>query len=70
MTDNVWRLCSTCKKPIHHGRPYQVCSVSTCNRKRTGLAFCSVDCWDAHVPDANHRQAWAVEEIAPRSGAK
>jgi hypothetical protein len=67
MSDSVWRTCSNCKKPIHHGQLYQVCSVSTCNRKRSSLVFCSVDCWDAHLPDANHRQAWAVEERAPRA---
>lgn len=67
MSDNVWRECSTCKKPIHYGQKYQVCNVSTCNRKRNSYVFCSVDCWDAHLPLANHREAWAVEETAPRS---
>jgi hypothetical protein len=63
--ENVWRHCSTCHKPIAYGQIYHVCSVSTCNRRRTGLAFCCLDCWDAHLPDANHRSAWAVEERAP-----
>ena len=63
---NVWRECSVCKKSIHYGQTYQVCNVSTCNRKRNSLVFCSVSCWDAHLPDANHRSAWAVEERAPR----
>lgn len=62
----VWRECSTCKKPIRSGQKYWVCSVSTCNRKRSSYVFCSVDCWDAHLPFANHREAWAVEETAPR----
>ena len=62
----IWRQCSTCKKDIPYGHVYHVCSVSTCNRKRTGLVFCSLDCWDAHLPDANHRNAWAVEERAPQ----
>jgi hypothetical protein len=39
--------------------------VSTCNRPRTGLVFCSVSCWEVHLPDANHREAWAVERRAP-----
>ncbi len=26
---------------------YWVCNVSTCNRPRTALAFCSVNGWDA-----------------------
>ena len=65
----VWRPCSSCKKPIHHGQIYQVCSVSTCNRARTGLVFCSVGCWDAHVPVMNHRDAWCEEERAPSAAA-
>jgi len=64
---NVWRPCSSCKKPIHYGQIYQACSVSTCNRPRTGLVFCSPGCWDAHVPVLNHRDAWCVEERAPRA---
>lgn len=64
---NQWRRCSACKKPISLGAVYQVCSVSTCNRERTGLAFCSVECWEVHLPGANHREAWAVEKRAPAS---
>ena len=62
-----WRRCSACKKPIALGALYQVCSVSTCNRERTGLAFCCVECWEVHLPGANHREAWAVEKRAPAS---
>ena len=51
------RHCSRCKNPILCGASYLVCSVSTCNRARTGLVFCSLDCWDAHVPVAGHRDA-------------
>ncbi len=61
----AWRRCSACKKPIANGAVYQVCSVSTCNRERTGLVFCSVECWEVHLPSANHREAWAVERRAP-----
>jgi len=57
--------CSTCKKPIAYSADYYKCSVSTCNRKAMALFFCTVDCWDAHVPDANHRDAWAEKETAP-----
>jgi hypothetical protein len=46
---------------------YYKCSVSTCNNKRTGLTFCSVPCWDAHLPFANHRTAGAVEDRAPKT---
>ncbi len=39
--------------------------MSTCNRARTALAFCSVDCWEVHLPTERHREAWAIEERAP-----
>jgi hypothetical protein len=60
-----WKKCNSCKKPIAFGRIYWVCNVSTCNRKRTGLVFCEVSCWDAHVPMMNHRESWAEERRAP-----
>ena len=60
-----WRRCSACKQPIGLGAGYWVCSVSTCNRKRTGLVFCTVSCWEVHLPEAHHREAWAVERTAP-----
>jgi len=63
--DASWRRCSACKGPIALGSTYWTCSVSTCNQKRTGLAFCSVSCWDAHLPVARHREAWAEERTAP-----
>jgi hypothetical protein len=44
---------------------YYLCSVSTCNRKKIGLFFCSVPCWDAHLPTARHRDAWAESAKAP-----
>jgi hypothetical protein len=62
-----WRRCNACKKPIALGAKYWTCSVSTCNRKRTGLVFCTVTCWEVHLPGANHREAWAEEQIAPRT---
>ncbi len=63
--ETSWRRCSACKGPIALGATYWTCSVSTCNQKRTGLAFCSVSCWDAHLPVARHREAWAEERTAP-----
>jgi hypothetical protein len=63
----VWRRCSACKQDIALGATYWTCNVSTCNRKRTGLVFCSVTCWEVHLPGANHRESWAVECTAPRS---
>jgi hypothetical protein len=63
--DDVWMLCSACRKPIRFGGTHWVCSVSTCNRDRTRLVFCSVACWDSHVATLRHREAWAVEARAP-----
>ena len=63
--ETQWRRCSACKQPIAHASTYWTCGVSTCNRERTGLVFCSVRCWEVHLPSANHREAWAVEKTAP-----
>jgi hypothetical protein len=60
-----FRRCTTCRTPIPFEAAYWVCSVSTCNRPRTGLFFCSLPCWDAHLPEARHREAWAEERRAP-----
>ncbi len=60
-----FRSCSTCKKPIAFSAKYYVCSVSTCQRSATNFAFCSLDCWDAHVPTFRHKDAWAEERRAP-----
>lgn len=60
-----WKKCNSCKKPIAFSAIYWVCNVSTCNRKRTGLSFCTVSCWDAHLPLVNHRESWAEERKAP-----
>jgi hypothetical protein len=66
--DDVWLLCSACRKAIPFGSTHWVCSVSTCNRDRTRLVFCSVACWDSHVATLRHRDAWAVEARAPMRG--
>lgn len=61
-----WKRCSTCKSDIGFDTAYWTCSVSTCNRPRTGLAFCSVSCWDAHVPIMRHRDdAGALDARSP-----
>jgi hypothetical protein len=61
-----WRLCSSCRGEIEFEQVYWECSVSTCARvARTGLFFCSVPCWEAHLPTMRHREAWAVEKRAP-----
>jgi hypothetical protein len=66
----TWRRCSACKQPIALGATYWVCNVSTCNRARTALAFCTLTCWEVHLPSANHREAWALERTAPRTPAE
>jgi hypothetical protein len=63
--DSGWRRCSSCKKEIGFTATYWVCNVSTCNRKRMGLVFCTTSCWDVHLPLMNHREAWAEERRAP-----
>lgn len=65
MESTFWRKCSTCKKPIPFKSRYYVCSVSTCNGQRTGYVFCSIQCFDAHIPGARHRDAGAIEQTAP-----
>ena len=60
-----FRLCSSCKRELAFESTYFTCSVSTCNRKRTGLTFCSLPCFEAHVPIVRHREAWAEEQRAP-----
>jgi hypothetical protein len=63
--EGTWKHCNICKAPIAYRAEYFVCSVSTCNRKRTGLNFCSLACFEAHLPTARHRDAWAEREKAP-----
>jgi len=65
MDEDSWLRCSACKEDIAYRELHWVCSVSTCNRNRTRLVFCSVQCWDSHVAILRHRDAWAVEQRAP-----
>lgn len=60
-----WKKCSVCKKTIGFGQKYYVCSVSTCNGQRTGYVFCSIQCFETHLPGARHRDAAAIEMTAP-----
>ena len=62
-----WRKCSSCKKDILTNQVYYLCSVSTCRGSSTNYVFCSVNCWDAHVPTERHRPdtAGAIEKRAP-----
>lgn len=63
--DGFWRRCSSCKREIGFSVPYWTCSVSTCNRKGGSFVFCTVACWNAHVPTMRHRESWAEEQTSP-----
>jgi hypothetical protein len=39
------------------------CSVSACNAGRIKLCFCSVGCFEKHIPTARHRRATCVVEV-------
>src|SRR5438132_231221 len=56
---------SVCKGEIKWSAPWFKCTVSTCNRTRVALAFCSTDCWDTHLPEARHRDPGFTEHKAP-----
>ena len=65
----TWKKCTACKNDIRYGANHWVCSVSTCNRSNTGYVFCTVSCWDSHVAQLRHRDAWAVDARAPSKDA-
>jgi histone H3/H4 len=65
MQQDYWRKCSVCKKEIGFNSIYYVCSVSSCNKKRSPNQFCSVTCWDSHNAVMNHMSAGADEERSP-----
>lgn len=69
LSESNWRHCSMCKVGIGFEAEYFTCSVSTCNRKRTGLFFCSLACFEAHLPTARHRDAWAESQRSPSIAA-
>ncbi|RMH44816.1 MAG: hypothetical protein D6689_01485 [Deltaproteobacteria bacterium] len=50
-------MCCMCKAPLPAGAAYVRCSVASCNSGRFKLRFCSVACWEAHLPTARHRNA-------------
>lgn len=64
--EQEWKKCSICKTSIPYNSKYYVCSVSTCNSLRTGYKFCSVNCFDQHIPGARHKSAGAIEERSPK----
>lgn len=57
-------VCATCKSRIEGQSPRYRCSVSACNAGRIKLRFCSVACFEAHIPTARHRKASCVVEGA------
>ncbi len=65
----TWMKCTECRKDIAFGAVYWQCSVSTCNRSRMPLYFCSVACWDSHLSMVRHRDAGAIEVRAPSKEA-
>jgi hypothetical protein len=60
-----WKRCSVCKKDLPFGGEFFECSVSTCTSGPRHPVFCSVSCWDQHVPVMRHRDAWAEQKRAP-----
>lgn len=66
---DTWKLCSSCKNPIGFDSKYYECSVSTCTGKRTGYVFCSISCFERHLPGARHRDAGAIEMRSPKKEA-
>lgn len=64
---NYWRKCSSCKGAIGLGAKYYQCNVSTCNTNKTNYVFCSVNCFETHLPGARHKDAYAIEELAPKT---
>src|SRR5688572_23821495 len=65
MTQEFWKKCSSCKKEIPFSTKYYECSVSTCVGERKGYVFCSVPCWEVHLPSARHKDAAAIEQRSP-----
>jgi histone H3/H4 len=65
INQNIWKKCSSCKKPIGLDSIYYECSVSTCTGDRTGYVFCSIACFEVHLPGAKHRSAGAIEKRSP-----
>lgn len=64
-TSASWRRCNTCKRDIGFDKAFYACSVSTCATGRHQPAFCSVNCWNEHVPVMRHRDAWAIQRRSP-----
>jgi hypothetical protein len=64
-SSTTWKRCGVCKRDLGFESDYFECSVSTCNTGRNPSVFCSVNCWQQHVPVMRHRDAWADEKRSP-----
>lgn len=62
---HFWKRCGVCKRDLGFDAEYYECSVSTCTTGRNHPVFCSVACWDQHVPVMRHRDAWAEQKRSP-----
>ncbi|HYC56396.1 MAG TPA: hypothetical protein VEL28_15795 [Candidatus Binatia bacterium] len=60
-----WKRCGVCKRDIGFDKLFYECSVSTCNTGKHPPAFCSINCWNQHVPVMRHRDAWADQKRSP-----
>ncbi len=60
-------VCATCRKLIPMGTAAIRCTVASCNTGRMKLRFCSVGCWEKHVPTARHRKASYAVDSKPDS---
>jgi len=60
-----WKRCGVCKRELGFGADFFECSVSTCTTGRNHPVFCSVTCWEQHVPVMRHRDAWAEQKRSP-----
>ncbi len=66
---DTWKRCSVCKTDLGFEHQYYECSVSTCTSGRNHSVFCSLTCWEQHVPVMRHRDAWADEKRSPTRAA-
>src|SRR5512134_2490139 len=64
-TSPPWKRCGVCKRELGFDADFYECSVSTCTTGRGHPVFCSVTCWEQHVPVMRHRDAWAEQKRSP-----
>ncbi|MFN2427549.1 MAG: hypothetical protein ABR587_13995 [Candidatus Binatia bacterium] len=64
-TSASWKRCGVCKRDLGFDGEFYECSVSTCTSGRSHPVFCSVPCWEQHVPVMRHRDAWAEQKRSP-----